>query len=117
MMRLYMKERGLVMGRVGRTRENPKALGKPRVMRYDKARETRSTHRKRHSAAEGRPVRSRQTTEVRHCPYYLRSRLKEPEGIPEEQRSTDIDSQPQNSLRRKSLSMEALDGDPKDRSE
>ncbi|GFT16299.1 hypothetical protein TNCV_3800171 [Trichonephila clavipes] len=32
-MRLYMKERGLVMGRVSRTRENPKALGKPRVMR------------------------------------------------------------------------------------
>ncbi|GFX68421.1 uncharacterized protein TNCV_3998531 [Trichonephila clavipes] len=53
-------------------------------VQYDKARETRSTHSKRHSAAEGRPVQSRQTTTVRPCPYYLKSRLKEPEGIPEE---------------------------------
>ncbi|GFT85476.1 uncharacterized protein TNCV_498041 [Trichonephila clavipes] len=146
-MRLYMKERGLVMGRVGHTRKNSKSLGKPRVTRgsehgdqkrptpvppqgikrtvpppvsskthkyrrqefnssqgtesipgpshqqliwqflptteesrrgarvqYDKAGETRSTHSKRHSAAEGRPVRSRQTTGVKPCPYYLRSR-------------------------------------------
>ncbi|GFX26407.1 hypothetical protein TNCV_950051 [Trichonephila clavipes] len=51
-------------------------------IQYDKARETRSTHRKRHSTAKGRPVRSRQTTAVRPCPYYLRSPLKEPEGIP-----------------------------------
>ncbi|GFS67760.1 uncharacterized protein TNCV_4364221 [Trichonephila clavipes] len=78
----------------------------------DKARETRTTRSKGHSAAEGRPVRSRQTTAVRPCPYYLRSHLKEPEGIPEGQRSTGIDSLPQNSLR-----MEALDGDPADRSE
>ncbi|GFY22617.1 hypothetical protein TNCV_2178781 [Trichonephila clavipes] len=33
----------------------------------------------------GRPVRSRQTTTVRPCPYYLRSILKELEGIPKEQ--------------------------------
>ncbi|GFX08304.1 hypothetical protein TNCV_3267931 [Trichonephila clavipes] len=46
-----------------------------------------------------------------------RSRLKEPEGIPEEQRSTGIDSLPQNSLRRRSLSMQSLDGDPANRSE
>ncbi|GFX90366.1 uncharacterized protein TNCV_3849411 [Trichonephila clavipes] len=84
---------------------------------YDKARETRSTHSKRYSSAEGKPVWSRQTTEVRPCPYYLRSRLKEPEGIAEEQRCTGIDSLPQNSLRRRSLSMEALDGDTVDRSE
>ncbi|GFW94209.1 hypothetical protein TNCV_1979491 [Trichonephila clavipes] len=32
-MRQYMKERGLVMGRVGHTRENPEVLGDPRVMR------------------------------------------------------------------------------------
>ncbi|GFW22166.1 uncharacterized protein TNCV_1632961 [Trichonephila clavipes] len=86
-------------------------------VQYDKARETRSTHSKRHSAAEGRPVRSRQMTALRPCPYYLRSRLKEPEGIPEEQGSTGINSLSQNSLRRRSLSMEALDGDPTDRSE
>ncbi|GFY32823.1 uncharacterized protein TNCV_4024471 [Trichonephila clavipes] len=72
-------------------------------VQYDK---TRSTTSKRHSAAEGRPVRPRQTTAVSPCPYYLRSRLQEPEGIPEEQRSTGINSLPQNSFRRKSLSME-----------
>ncbi|GFY28006.1 retrovirus-related Pol polyprotein from transposon 297 [Trichonephila clavipes] len=54
---------------------------------YDRAWATRTTPRKGHSAAEGRPVRSRQTTAVRSCPYYLRSRLKEPEGIQEEQRA------------------------------
>ncbi|GFT53259.1 uncharacterized protein TNCV_4233541 [Trichonephila clavipes] len=53
-------------------------------VQYDSARETRTTPSKGHSAAEGRPVRSRQTTSVRPCPYYLRSRLKESEGIPEE---------------------------------
>ncbi|GFU75217.1 uncharacterized protein TNCV_2056601 [Trichonephila clavipes] len=72
---------------------------------------------KRHGAAEGRPFQSRLTTTVRPCPYYHRSHLKESEEIPEEQRSTWIDSLPQNSLRRRSLSMEALDGDPADRSE
>ncbi|GFX89759.1 uncharacterized protein TNCV_3711911 [Trichonephila clavipes] len=179
-----MKDRGLVMSRVGRTRENPKDLGKPRVRRgsergdqkrptpvppqgikktvpssissripnyrrlnnpsqgpqsiagpshqldtrqckppteesrqgargqYDRARETRTTPSKGNSAAETRPVRSRQATAVRPCPYYLRSRLKMPEGIPGEQWD-----RPQNNLRRRSLSMEALDGDPADRSE
>ncbi|GFS75920.1 uncharacterized protein TNCV_4665641 [Trichonephila clavipes] len=86
-------------------------------VQYDNPLETRTTRSKRHSAAEGRPVRSRQTTAVRPCPYYLRSHLKEPEGIPEAQRSTEIDSLLQNSFRRRSLGMEALDGDPTDRSE
>ncbi|GFT43040.1 hypothetical protein TNCV_3768831 [Trichonephila clavipes] len=31
MLRHYMKDTGLVMGRVVRTRENPKDLGKPRI--------------------------------------------------------------------------------------
>ncbi|GFU52067.1 uncharacterized protein TNCV_3224901 [Trichonephila clavipes] len=79
-------------------------------------RETRTTGSKGHIAAEGRPDWSRKTTTVRPCPYYLRSRFKEPEGLPEEQRSTGIDSLPQNSLRRRIFSMEALDGDPADRS-
>ncbi|GFV02751.1 uncharacterized protein TNCV_1452571 [Trichonephila clavipes] len=74
-------------------------------VQFDKARATRSTHSKIHSAAEGRPVRYRQTTAVRPCPYYLRSLLKEPEGIPEEHRRTGINSLPQNSLRKRSLSM------------
>ncbi|GFT85474.1 hypothetical protein TNCV_498031 [Trichonephila clavipes] len=42
---------------------------------------------------------------------------KESIGMPEEQRSTGINSLPQNSLRERSLSMDALDGDPADRSE
>ncbi|GFW37576.1 uncharacterized protein TNCV_861811 [Trichonephila clavipes] len=86
------------------------------MMQSDGARETRTTGTKGHSAAEGRPVRSRKTTIEKPCPYYLRNRFKEPEGLPEEQRSTGIDSLPQNSLRRRSLSMEALDGDPADKS-
>ncbi|GFV69867.1 uncharacterized protein TNCV_2193541 [Trichonephila clavipes] len=86
-------------------------------VQYDKARQTRTTLSKGRSAAEGRPLQSRQTTTVRPCPYYLRSHLKEPEGIPEAQRSTGIDSLPQNSLRRRSFSMEALDEDPAHRSE
>ncbi|PRD30884.1 UNVERIFIED_CONTAM: hypothetical protein NCL1_25072 [Trichonephila clavipes] len=44
----------------------------------------------------------RERTTVRPCPYYLRS--------------TGIVSQPQDSLRRRSLSMEALDGDLADKS-
>ncbi|GFW23572.1 uncharacterized protein TNCV_1447571, partial [Trichonephila clavipes] len=65
----------------------------------------------------GRPVRSRQTITVRRCPYYLRSHLKEPEKIPQEQMIIGIDSLPQNSLRRRSLSMETFNGDQADRSE
>ncbi|GFW46568.1 retrovirus-related Pol polyprotein from transposon 297 [Trichonephila clavipes] len=84
---------------------------------YDRARETRTIPSKGNSAAERRPVRSRQAIAVRPCPYYLWSRLKKPEGMPEEQRSNGIDSLPQNNLRRRSLSMEALDGNPVDRSE
>ncbi|GFS50917.1 uncharacterized protein TNCV_4848101 [Trichonephila clavipes] len=86
-------------------------------VQYDRARETRTTPSKGNRAAERRPVHSRQATAVRPCPYYLRSRLKKLEGIPEEQRSTWIDSLPQKNVRRRSLSIEALDGDPVDRSE
>ncbi|GFS85450.1 uncharacterized protein TNCV_2793291 [Trichonephila clavipes] len=84
---------------------------------YDKARETRTTTSGTNRSAERRSVRSKQATAVRHCPYYLRSRVKHPEGIPEERRSIGIDSIPQNNITRRSLSMEALDGDPVDRSE
>ncbi|GFW23423.1 uncharacterized protein TNCV_3805211 [Trichonephila clavipes] len=74
---------------------------------YERTRETSTTPSEGNSAAERRPVRSRQTTAVRPCSYYLRSRVKQPEGIPEEQRSNGIDSIPQNNLRRRSISMEA----------
>ncbi|GFU87656.1 uncharacterized protein TNCV_2935781 [Trichonephila clavipes] len=84
---------------------------------YNKARETRTTKNEINRAAERRSVLSKQVTAVRPCPYYLRSRVKQPGGIPGQQRSNGIDSIPQNNLRRRSLSMEALDGDPVDRSE
>ncbi|GFW09537.1 uncharacterized protein TNCV_3996441 [Trichonephila clavipes] len=84
---------------------------------YDKVRETRKTTSGTNRAAERRPVRSKQVTAVRPCPYYLRSRVKQPEGIPEERRSIGIHSIPQNNIRRRSLSMKALDGYPVDRSE
>ncbi|GFW85260.1 uncharacterized protein TNCV_3250001 [Trichonephila clavipes] len=86
-------------------------------MEADRTGETRRSTHGGHSAVEGRPALSRRKPTVRPCPYYLRiRRFKEPEGLPEEQRSTGIDSLPQNSLRRRSLSVEALDGDPADRS-
>ncbi|GFW22732.1 uncharacterized protein TNCV_2765441 [Trichonephila clavipes] len=84
---------------------------------YDKALETRTTTSGTNRADERRPARSKQATAVRSCPCYLRSRVKQPEGIPEERRSSGIVSIPQNNIRRRSLSMEALDGDPVDRSE
>ncbi|GFX69332.1 hypothetical protein TNCV_3866101 [Trichonephila clavipes] len=58
-----------------------------------------------------RPVPSNQASTRRPCPYYLRSRMKESDGIPEEQRNIEINGIPHCKIRR-SLSMEALDGDP-----
>ncbi|GFT57082.1 uncharacterized protein TNCV_1691401 [Trichonephila clavipes] len=84
---------------------------------YDKARETKTTKNGTNRAAERRPVRSKQATAGRPCPYYLRSRVRQPEGFPEERGNSGIESIPQNNIRRRSLSMEALDGDPVDRSE
>ncbi|GFX00256.1 uncharacterized protein TNCV_297451 [Trichonephila clavipes] len=69
---------------------------------YDKARETRTTKNGTNRAAESRPVRSKQVTAVRPCPYYLRSRIKQPE----ERRSNGINSIPLNNIRRRSLSRE-----------
>ncbi|GFU00078.1 RNA-directed DNA polymerase from mobile element jockey [Trichonephila clavipes] len=51
---------------------------------YNKARETKSTKNGNNRAAERRTVRSKQTTAVRPCLYYLRSRVRQPEGFPEE---------------------------------
>ncbi|GFU87816.1 uncharacterized protein TNCV_963721 [Trichonephila clavipes] len=84
---------------------------------YNKARVTKTTKDGTNRAAERRTVRSKQTTAVRPCPYYLRSRVRQPEGFPEERRNSGLVSIPQNNIRRRSLSMEALDGDPVDRSE
>ncbi|GFX95181.1 retrovirus-related Pol polyprotein from transposon 412 [Trichonephila clavipes] len=49
---------------------------------YSKARETKTTKDGTNRAAERRTVRSKQTTAVRPCPYYLRSRVRQPEGFP-----------------------------------
>ncbi|GFV11287.1 uncharacterized protein TNCV_3723761 [Trichonephila clavipes] len=84
---------------------------------YDKARETRTTTSGTNREAKRRPVQSKQPTEVRPCPYYLRSSVKQPEGVPEDRRSIGIKIIPQKNIRRRSLSMEALDGDPVDRNE
>ncbi|GFV82363.1 uncharacterized protein TNCV_3443531 [Trichonephila clavipes] len=43
---------------------------------YDKARETRTTTNGTNTTAERRPVRFKQATALRPCPYYLRSRVK-----------------------------------------
>ncbi|GFY03819.1 uncharacterized protein TNCV_1195991 [Trichonephila clavipes] len=75
-----------------------------RCGQYDKARETRTPKSRTNSEAERRPARSKQATAVRLCPYYLRSRVKQPKGVPEDQRSIGIESIPQNNIRRRSLS-------------
>ncbi|GFX51195.1 retrovirus-related Pol polyprotein from transposon 17.6 [Trichonephila clavipes] len=79
--------------------------------RDNKTRQTRATTRGRNKEAE-RPVRLNQATTRRPCPYYLRSRVKESDGIPEEQRNIEINGIPHSRIRRRSLSMEALGGDP-----
>ncbi|GFV79210.1 uncharacterized protein TNCV_1817571 [Trichonephila clavipes] len=97
-------------------KSNKEGSRKERSGQYDKAQETRTTKNGTHRAAERRPVRSKQARAVRPCPYYLRSRVRQPEGFPEERRNIGIESIPQNNIRRRSLRMEVLDGDPVDRS-
>ncbi|GFT21728.1 transposon Tf2-9 polyprotein [Trichonephila clavipes] len=76
--------------------------------RDNQTHQTRATMRGRKAE---KPVRSNQATTRRPCPYYLRSRVKESDGIPEEQRNIEINGIPHSEIRRRSLSMEALDGD------
>ncbi|GFU14747.1 uncharacterized protein TNCV_4228981 [Trichonephila clavipes] len=77
----------------------------------NQTRQTRATMRRRNEQAE-KPVRSNQTNTRRPCPYYLRSRIQEKDGIPQEMSNIEINGIPGSTFRRKSLSMEALDGDP-----
>ncbi|GFV29071.1 uncharacterized protein TNCV_4949341 [Trichonephila clavipes] len=81
---------------------------------YNKARATKTTKNGTNRAAERRTVRCNQMTAVRPCPCYLRSRVRQPEGFPEERRNSGIACIPQNNIRRRRLSMENLDGDPVD---
>ncbi|GFS67479.1 uncharacterized protein TNCV_1610551 [Trichonephila clavipes] len=55
---------------------------------YNKTRETKTTKNGTNRAAERRTVWSKQTTAVIPCPYYLRSRVRQPEGFPEERRNS-----------------------------
>ncbi|GFY28662.1 retrovirus-related Pol polyprotein from transposon 412 [Trichonephila clavipes] len=73
--------------------------------------QTRATTRRRNEQAE-KPVRSNQTNTRRPCPYYLRSRIQEKDGTPEELSNIEINGIPGSTFRRRSLSMEALNGDP-----
>ncbi|GFV14916.1 uncharacterized protein K02A2.6 [Trichonephila clavipes] len=79
--------------------------------RDNQTRQTRATTRRRNEQAEN-PVRSNQTNTRRPCPYYLRNRIEEKDGIPEEMSNIEINGIPGSTFRRRSLSMEALDGDP-----
>ncbi|GFY19326.1 retrovirus-related Pol polyprotein from transposon opus [Trichonephila clavipes] len=79
--------------------------------RDNQTRQTRATTRRRNEQAE-KPVRSNQTNTRRPCPYYLRSRIQEKDGIHEELSNIEINGIPGSTFRRRSLSMEALNGDP-----
>ncbi|GFU92945.1 retrovirus-related Pol polyprotein from transposon 17.6 [Trichonephila clavipes] len=79
--------------------------------RDNQTRQTRATTRRRKEQAE-KPVRSNQTNTRRPCPYYLRSRIQEKDGIPEELSNIEINGIPGSTFHRRSLSMEALNGDP-----
>ncbi|GFW60973.1 transposon Tf2-8 polyprotein [Trichonephila clavipes] len=79
--------------------------------RDNQTRQTRATTRGRNEQAE-KPVRSNQTNTRRPCPYYLRSRIQEKDGIPEELSNIEINGIPGSTFRRRSLSMKALNGDP-----
>ncbi|GFT55820.1 retrovirus-related Pol polyprotein from transposon 297 [Trichonephila clavipes] len=79
--------------------------------RDNQTRQTRATTRRRNEQAE-KPVRSNQTNTRRPCPYYLRSRIQEKDRIPQELSNIEINDIPGSTFRRRSLSMEALNGDP-----
>ncbi|GFV77704.1 hypothetical protein TNCV_1574531 [Trichonephila clavipes] len=79
--------------------------------RDNQTRQTRATTRRRNEQAE-KPVRSNQTNTRRPCPYYLRSRIQEKDRIHEDLNNIEINGIPGSTFRRRSLSMEALNGDP-----
>ncbi|GFT77773.1 uncharacterized protein TNCV_7921 [Trichonephila clavipes] len=108
----------IILKRDSRKDKSPTVASRPEGSgQYNKARVTKTTNDGTNRAAERRTVRSKQTTAEKPCPYYLRSRVRQPEGFPEERSNSGLASIPQNNIRRRSLSMEALDGDQVDRSE
>ncbi|GFX61651.1 retrovirus-related Pol polyprotein from transposon 297 [Trichonephila clavipes] len=78
--------------------------------RDNQTRQTRATTRRRNEQAE-KPVRSNQTNTRRPCPYYLRSRIQEKDRIHEDLNNIEINGIPGSTFRRRSLRMEALNGD------
>ncbi|GFS50104.1 uncharacterized protein TNCV_881351 [Trichonephila clavipes] len=76
---------------------------------YDKARETRTTTSGTNRVAERRPVRSKQATAVRPCPYLPTETCKAARSS-EDRRSIGINSIPQNNIRRRGLSTRSKSG-------
>ncbi|GFX28080.1 hypothetical protein TNCV_424081 [Trichonephila clavipes] len=94
MLRHYMKDRGRVIGQVdrqpGKFKGSRKTSSEQSNGHKSSTKEADSTTRPERQkttkngtnrAAERRTVRSKQTTSVRPCPYYLRSRVRQPEGF------------------------------------
>ncbi|GFS66266.1 uncharacterized protein TNCV_3855861 [Trichonephila clavipes] len=79
--------------------------------RDNQTRQTRATTRRHNEQAE-KTVRSNQTNTRRPCPYYLRSRIQEKDRIHENLNNIEINGIPGSIFRRRSLSMEAINGDP-----
>ncbi|GFV75074.1 uncharacterized protein TNCV_4121921 [Trichonephila clavipes] len=79
--------------------------------RDNQTRQTRATTRRHKEQAE-KTVRSNQTNTRRPCPYYLRSRIQEKDRIHEDLNNIEINGIPGSIFRRRSLSMEAMNGDP-----
>ncbi|GFX72377.1 uncharacterized protein TNCV_1253311 [Trichonephila clavipes] len=79
--------------------------------RDNQTRQTRATTRRHNEQAE-KTIRSNQTNTRRPCPYYLRSRIQEKDRIHENLNNIEINGIPGSIFRRRSLSMEAMNGDP-----
>ncbi|GFX96152.1 retrovirus-related Pol polyprotein from transposon 412 [Trichonephila clavipes] len=79
--------------------------------RDNQTRQTRATTRRHNEQAE-KTVRSNQTNTRRPCPYYLRSRIQEKDRIHKDLNNIEINGIPGSIFRRRSLYMEAMNGDP-----
>ncbi|GFW03624.1 retrovirus-related Pol polyprotein from transposon 297 [Trichonephila clavipes] len=79
--------------------------------RDNQTRQTRATTRRHNEQAE-KTVPSNQTNTRRTCPYNLRSRIQEKDRIHENLNNIEINGIPGSIFRRRSLSMEAMNGDP-----
>ncbi|GFT06843.1 uncharacterized protein TNCV_18211 [Trichonephila clavipes] len=76
-----------------------------RPVRPERQRED-ATNKRRNQSGRIKPIQRRP------CPYYLRSRIQEKDRIHEDLNNIEINGIPGSTFRRRSLSMEALNGDP-----